>query len=150
MSKLDQIRELRERKAARASVPVKGRGSPRRGMQATSGQALIAADEATEVVETVSTVPRSGPSLGITGRQPRHSPSATGQRETKSPERAGAALGPERGKPQAPGFDPPGRPTRPGRPRIEDRDKTLAALKPWAALGMSERTWYRRQQEKRS
>lgn len=31
-----------------------------------------------------------------------------------------------------------------GRPRIEDRDKTLAALKPWCALGMSESTWRRR------
>lgn len=36
-----------------------------------------------------------------------------------------------------------------GRPRLEDRDKTLKATKPWAALGMSERTWYRRQAEKR-
>jgi hypothetical protein len=35
-----------------------------------------------------------------------------------------------------------------GRPRIEDRDKTLAATKPWLKLGMSERTWYRRQREK--
>lgn len=38
---------------------------------------------------------------------------------------------------------------KPGRPRIEDRDKTLAATKPWLALGMSERTWYRRQAEAR-
>lgn len=35
-----------------------------------------------------------------------------------------------------------------GRPRLEDRDKTLAATKPWAAAGMSERTWYRRQKER--
>ena len=36
-----------------------------------------------------------------------------------------------------------------GRPRIEDRGKTLAATRPWEALGMSERTWYRRQAERR-
>ena len=36
-----------------------------------------------------------------------------------------------------------------GRPRIGDSHKTLKATKPWAALGMSERTWYRRQREKR-
>jgi hypothetical protein len=35
-----------------------------------------------------------------------------------------------------------------GRPRIEDRDKTLAATKPWLAAGMSQRTWYRRQRER--
>jgi hypothetical protein len=34
-----------------------------------------------------------------------------------------------------------------GRPRIEDRDKTIEARKPWEALGMSRRTWYRRQKE---
>lgn len=31
-----------------------------------------------------------------------------------------------------------------GRPRIEDRDKTLAATKPWLSLGMSRRTWFDR------
>lgn len=31
-----------------------------------------------------------------------------------------------------------------GRPLIEDRDKTLAAQKPWQALGMSRSSWYRR------
>ena len=36
-----------------------------------------------------------------------------------------------------------------GRPRLEDRGKTLVATKPWAAAGMSERTWYRRRREKR-
>jgi hypothetical protein len=37
-----------------------------------------------------------------------------------------------------------------GRPRIEDRSKTLAATKPWLAAGMSRSTWYLRQAEKRS
>jgi hypothetical protein len=36
-----------------------------------------------------------------------------------------------------------------GRPRIEDRAKTNEAKKPWLKLGMSRRTWYRRQAEKR-
>lgn len=37
-----------------------------------------------------------------------------------------------------------------GRPRIEDRAKTLRATEPWADLGMSRRTWYRRQAEKKA
>ena len=36
-----------------------------------------------------------------------------------------------------------------GRPRIEDRANTIEATKPWLKLGMSRRTWYRRQAEKR-
>ena len=36
-----------------------------------------------------------------------------------------------------------------GRPRIEDRAKTIEAKKPWLKLNMSRRTWYRRQAEKR-
>jgi hypothetical protein len=38
---------------------------------------------------------------------------------------------------------------RTGRPRIEERHKTNEARKPWASLGMSKRTWYRRQAERR-
>jgi hypothetical protein len=41
------------------------------------------------------------------------------------------------------------KPAKPGRPRIEDRAKTNEAKKPWLKLGMSRRTWYRRQAEKR-
>ena len=37
-----------------------------------------------------------------------------------------------------------------GRPRIEDRAKTIEARKPWLKLGMSRRTWYRRQAERRA
>lgn len=36
-----------------------------------------------------------------------------------------------------------------GRPRLEDRDKTLKATKPWFDRGMSERTWYRRKAEEK-
>lgn len=32
-----------------------------------------------------------------------------------------------------------------GRPRVEDRAKTLVATKPWLLLGMSRSTWYLRQ-----
>ena len=36
---------------------------------------------------------------------------------------------------------------RRGRPLLENVGVTLASTKPWEALGMSRRTWYRRQQE---
>jgi hypothetical protein len=36
-----------------------------------------------------------------------------------------------------------------GRPRLEDRGKTLTATKPWKKAKMSRATWYRRQAEKR-
>lgn len=39
---------------------------------------------------------------------------------------------------------------RKGRPRIEDKDKTIEAAAPWIAMGMSRRSWYRRQAEKRA
>jgi hypothetical protein len=38
---------------------------------------------------------------------------------------------------------------RKGRPKIEDKDKTAEAAKPWIAAGMSRRSWYRREAEKR-
>ena len=41
------------------------------------------------------------------------------------------------------------KPARKGRPRIEDRATTIEAKKPWLKLGMSRRTWYRRQAERR-
>jgi hypothetical protein len=37
-----------------------------------------------------------------------------------------------------------------GRPRIEDRARTIEARKPWLKLEMSRRTWYRRQAERRT
>lgn len=62
--------------------------------------------------------------------------SAAGLRgEIASQPVAGVATGP-RGKIRKP---------KAGRPRIEDRDKTLAAQKPWKAAGMSRSSWYRRQ-----
>jgi hypothetical protein len=39
--------------------------------------------------------------------------------------------------------------TTKGRPRVEDRAKTIEAKKPWLKLEMSRRTWYRRQAEQR-
>jgi hypothetical protein len=38
-------------------------------------------------------------------------------------------------------------PRKIGRPRIEDRAKTLTATEPWKAAGMSRRSWYRRQRD---
>lgn len=38
---------------------------------------------------------------------------------------------------------------RAGRPRIEDKGKTLKATAPWKALGMSRSTWYARLAEQR-
>jgi hypothetical protein len=46
--------------------------------------------------------------------------------------------------------EPIQRPPQKGRPRIEDRDKTIEATKPWLALKMSRSTWYRRRTEKHS
>ena len=37
-----------------------------------------------------------------------------------------------------------------GRPRIEDKAKTLTATKPWVAAGMSRATWYNRRVAERS
>jgi hypothetical protein len=37
-----------------------------------------------------------------------------------------------------------------GRPLPKDRDHTNEARQPWLKLGMSRRTWYRRQAEKRA
>jgi hypothetical protein len=59
--------------------------------------------------------------------------------------RAPASSSHDRGAPAKSG---PREAAKRGRPRIEDRDKTLNATKPWAALGMSRRTWYRRRGEK--
>jgi hypothetical protein len=36
-----------------------------------------------------------------------------------------------------------------GRPRNEDRARSLEATKPWLEIGISRRTWYRRQAEPR-
>lgn len=35
-----------------------------------------------------------------------------------------------------------------GRPKLEDRDKTLTALQPWAKAGISRASWYRRRKAK--
>jgi hypothetical protein len=41
------------------------------------------------------------------------------------------------------------KPAKKGRPRIEERARTIEARKPWLMLGMSRRTWYRRRAEQR-
>lgn len=55
-----------------------------------------------------------------------------------------------RRQPSKPPAEPKAPPkAKPGRPRIERKGQTLAATRPWEALGMSQRTWFRRQAEKR-
>jgi hypothetical protein len=36
-----------------------------------------------------------------------------------------------------------------GRPRIEDKEKSFEAQKPWLAKGMSRSSWYRRRAEQK-
>lgn len=36
-----------------------------------------------------------------------------------------------------------------GRPRVEDKDKTLEATKPWLALDMSRATWFDRKRKRK-
>jgi hypothetical protein len=80
----------------------------------------------------------------------RASPDACGSNHTgmkpvsKTAPKAGVSTNPTAGIKPGPCETKP----KVGRPRIEDKDKTLAALKPWAVLGMSESTWRRRQAEK--
>ena len=64
-------------------------------------------------------------------------PDSKGIRPLKPGRQDGVASGPREAGPKV------------GRPRIEDQDKTLAATKPWLALGMSRATWYNRQAEQR-
>jgi hypothetical protein len=95
-------------------------------------------------------VPKSNPVAApkLTGSQPRQSNAASkpktavakAKRLIKAPGKAtdGGTAGETAPK------------VRKGRPRLEDRAKTLAATKPWDAAGMSRSSWYKRQAEKRS
>lgn len=60
---------------------------------------------------------------------------------------AGNVAKPEKSPPPERGLHRPARDLRRGRPRVEDREKTLAATRPWEAAGVSRRTWFRRQKE---
>ena len=75
----------------------------------------------------------------------------TGPREA-IPSSDAARAAPRKPKHQPPGASPAASGAikpKLGRPRVEDVKKTLRALKPWAALGMSRSTWYARQAEER-
>lgn len=61
--------------------------------------------------------------------------------------RAGALPPPETARAKD-GIDDD-REVRPGRPRLEHKDQTREALKPWEAAGMSRATFYRRLREAR-
>lgn len=79
-------------------------------------------------------------------RSPRGSPANPGQDVARQDEHR-SRKGPQAER--APVTNPAReRVPKRGRPRIEDRAKTLQATKPWVAAGMSERTWYRRRAER--
>lgn len=46
------------------------------------------------------------------------------------------------------GVAPSPREAKRGRPLDVDKDKTLTAIKPWIAAGLSRATWYRRRAER--
>ena len=124
MSKMDEIRALRE-----------GRFKSSRGRQ------IAAVAEPATQRATVLRPQASAPSVV-----------ANAPREAK--QSSGAARTATRRKPKLP---PPGASAAAPvpvkrkfvRPRLEDRDKTLAVQQPWVAAKMSRRTWFRRQAEKR-
>ena len=70
---------------------------------------------------------------------PKHVPAVT----RVSPKNSGGVSRSEK-KAQAP------RKSNGGRPRIGEEGRTLKALAPWKALNMSERTWYRREAERKA
>jgi hypothetical protein len=105
MSKIDQLRALREAKSSRGGVE-----SRHAGRQTQAGPRM------TSDVKNGLAKPLSP------------------NREQPLTSLAGVASGPREAKP--------------GRPLDVDKAKTLTATKPWAAAGLSRRTWYRRRSEK--
>lgn len=130
MSKLEQIRALKERRATKGS-----RGS-------VEGHART------------GDVPASGPSGSVTPAAPpelRQGPRARkkgtgikpGPRETKPKKPKAAKKRAKRAKKPAPVSK-----VKVGRPRAEDRGKTLSDTKPWVAAKMSRASWYRKNKPK--
>lgn len=170
MSKVDQIRELREARetarlqregaeltrdanramAKRKPNPEKGRlGSNARPAPASTGRSLGR-----------TKAPRGTAPAGELGTKTRGAGEKRRPGRSKSPDRSGApkpgasakalAAGNGRDTPALAGLATgpreakPYRPKR-GRPRAADRDKTLTATQPWKALKISRATWYRKQ-----
>lgn len=86
------------------------------------------------VVEPRPSKPKTTGSIPADRSRSKEARSPTVERRALVPEVAGSS-------PAA-----PAKPKR-GRPRIEDQDKTLMAVRPWESRGMSRSTWYRRQKE---
>lgn len=127
MSKLEQIQALRAARVAR--------NSSRGGVE---GHAVVVSSRS-ERLEGVRSLP---------------APDTSGAVRTTARAKAGAGIkpGPRETKPKRKAKVKKPKPTKApkvkiGRPRVEDRGKTLSDLKPWltAKPPMSRATWYRRQ-----
>ena len=134
------LREMRERNAA----PVKtSRGGGESGPVATPQRA----DSGTRVAPRIPAPSRgaqAASALSGAGVAP-------GPRETKSkPVVAQQVERPICNREVSGSIPLPGTKPKRGPPRIEDRGNTLTATKPWEALNMSRRSWYRRQAEKQA
>lgn len=135
MSKLEQIQALRHARVARNSS--RGGGEARATAQRPAGTR----DRPATTVQSDVTraAPDNANSSGkiVEARVRKDAGVATGPRETK-PKRKAKAKKPKPAK--APKV-------KIGRPRVEDRGKTLSDRKPWleAKPPMSRATWYRRQ-----
>lgn len=150
MSKADQLRALREAEADRQSSHDGGkrRHLPKAPVIQTSGGTKAGARK--------SAMERHRPphtTLAVGGHgsdvQSTSGPALKAADEAKAETRSKRVprSGPSRGITDHQSEPPTPSVVKRGRPRIEDRDKTLTAQKPWEKLGMSERTWWRRKAE---
>lgn len=125
--KQDQIRALRESglKSSRGSQIAAAARPAIERTTALSAQATVPAGIAPGPREAIKS---SGAARTAKVRKSKPIP--------QPPSPSASTVAPEATKPKA------------GRARLEDRDKTIEATKPWVAAKMSRRTWYRRQAEK--
>ena len=129
-TKQDQIRALREAQFARpVRVPIQPAGMKPLAASFVPQPEITGADVSVKIPS--AEVKRSRELPTSTLPVPRQGPKT---RKAKVP--ASKGVGTKKSKSK-------------GRPRLEDRDKTIEAQKPWVAAKMSRRTWYRRQAEKR-
>jgi hypothetical protein len=122
-NKTDQLRAMREANATAVEKPRTSRGMPSR----------LTNKEITEIVEGADSAMQSREQM-------------LAQEEKSVPKRATKKAVPAKKVPSA-----TVRPRkRTGRPLASKAHLTNEARKPWEAKGVSRRTWYRRQAEKRS
>jgi hypothetical protein len=137
MTKLDQLKALREGKSSRGSTESRRASVPLASLRSNSSMPTKASLRAGIA---------SGPREAI--RRPKSTAKKNSPATTKALAKASGESSDAGGMQDRCVSIPP--PIRKGRPRIEDRDKTIEASAPWVALGMSRRSWYRRQAEKRA